>query len=49
MTHPGWFDGDLAYSRYARQREVEMIGLGTAPARAAVAALGIRLCHFGDL
>jgi chitin disaccharide deacetylase len=49
MTHPGWFDGDLAYSRYARQREVEMIGLGTPSARGAVAALGIRLCHFGQL
>jgi predicted glycoside hydrolase/deacetylase ChbG (UPF0249 family) len=49
MAHPGWFDDDLAYSRYARQREVELIGLGTAAARAAAGALGIRLCHFGDL
>ena len=26
MTHPGWFDDDLAYSRYGRQREVELVG-----------------------
>ncbi len=49
MTHPGWFDADLAYSRYGRQREVEMIGLGMPAARAAVTAAGITLCHFGDL
>ena len=49
MSHPGRFDDDLAGSRYARQREVELIGLGTSAARAAVGALGIRLCHFGDL
>ena len=49
MTHPGWFDADLAYSRYGRQRETEMIGLGTPSARAAVAALGIVLVSFADL
>jgi predicted glycoside hydrolase/deacetylase ChbG (UPF0249 family) len=49
MAHPGWFDDDLAYSRYARQRETELIGLGTPAARAAAGALAIRLCHFGDL
>jgi len=49
MTHPGWFDDDLAYSRYARQREVELIALGSVAARAAAEALGVRLCHFGDL
>ncbi len=49
MTHPGWFDADLAYSRYGRQRETEMIGLGTPVARAAAAALGITLCTFADL
>jgi predicted glycoside hydrolase/deacetylase ChbG (UPF0249 family) len=49
MAHPGRFDDDLAYSRYARQREVELIGLGTVGARAAVGALNIRLCHFGSL
>jgi predicted glycoside hydrolase/deacetylase ChbG (UPF0249 family) len=49
MCHPGWFDAELAYSRYGRQREIEMIGLGTAPARAAAAALGITLCTFADL
>jgi predicted glycoside hydrolase/deacetylase ChbG (UPF0249 family) len=49
MTHPGWLDDALSYSRYGRQRETEMIGLGTPAARAAAARLGIQLCHFGDL
>ena len=49
MTHPGWFDADLAYSRYGRQRETEMVGLGTPSARAAAAALGITLCTFAEL
>jgi predicted glycoside hydrolase/deacetylase ChbG (UPF0249 family) len=49
MCHPGWFDADLAYSRYGRQREVELIGLGTPSARAAAAALGITVCTFADL
>lgn len=48
MCHPGWCDAELAYSRYGRQRETEMIGLGAA-ARATAAALGITLCTFGDL
>jgi predicted glycoside hydrolase/deacetylase ChbG (UPF0249 family) len=49
MTHPGWFDADLAYSRYGRQRETEMVGLGTPAARAAVSALGIALCTFAEI
>jgi predicted glycoside hydrolase/deacetylase ChbG (UPF0249 family) len=49
MCHPGWFDADLGYSRYGRQREIEMAGLGGALARASVGALGIRLQHFGAL
>ena len=49
MAHPGWCDNALSYSRYGRQRETEMIGLGTPAARAAVASLGITLCHFGDI
>jgi chitin disaccharide deacetylase len=49
MTHPGFFDDALAYSRYGRQREIEMIALGTPSSRAAVSALGIQLCHFGQL
>ena len=49
MTHPGWCDDALGYSRYGRQRETELIGVGTAAARAAVHALGIELCHFGQL
>jgi chitin disaccharide deacetylase len=49
MCHPGWCDAALAYSRYGRQRETEMIGLGGVDARATAAALGITLCTFGDL
>jgi predicted glycoside hydrolase/deacetylase ChbG (UPF0249 family) len=49
MAHPGWCDDALSYSRYGRQRETEMIGLGTVAARAVVASLGITLCHFGEL
>ena len=49
MCHPGWFDSDLGYSRYGRQREIEMAGLAGAAARGGVAALGIRLQHFGQL
>ena len=49
MTHPGRFDDALGFSRYGRQRETEMVGLGTAAARGAVAALGVTLCHFGHL
>ena len=49
MCHPGWVDAELSYSRYGRQRETEMIGLGGAGARGAVAALGITLCTFADL
>jgi predicted glycoside hydrolase/deacetylase ChbG (UPF0249 family) len=49
MCHPGRFDADLGYSRYGRQREVELTGVGAPAARAAVAALGIALRHFGQL
>jgi hypothetical protein len=49
MTHPGYFDEDLGYSRYGRQRETELIGVGTATARAAARALGIALGDFRDL
>jgi hypothetical protein len=49
MTHPGWCDAELSYSRYGRQREVEMIGLGMSAARAAVMTLGITLCDFRSL
>jgi predicted glycoside hydrolase/deacetylase ChbG (UPF0249 family) len=49
MSHPGWCDAALSYSRYGRQREAELVGLGTPRARAAAAALGITLCHFGNL
>lgn len=49
MAHPGRFDDDLGYSRYGRQREVELAGLGGPAARGAAAALGITLRHFGGL
>jgi len=49
MAHPGRFDDDLGYSRFGRQREIELAGLGGAGARGAAAALGIALCHFGQL
>ena len=48
MTHPGYCDDALSYSRYGRQRETELIGLG-GKARAAVAALGVALCGFQRL
>lgn len=49
MCHPGWFDADLAYSRYGRQRETELAGVGGPAARAAAHALGIRLVDFRAL
>ena len=48
MTHPGYCDDELSYSRYGRQRETELVGLG-ASARAAAVALGIVLCDFRRL
>ena len=49
MTHPGYFDEELAYSRYGRQRETELAGLTDPRARKLVAREGIRLAHFGAL
>jgi predicted glycoside hydrolase/deacetylase ChbG (UPF0249 family) len=49
MCHPGVFDDDLAYSRYGRQREVELATLCDREARATVERLDIQLCHFGAL
>ena len=49
MCHPGVFDETLAYSRYGRQREVELSALCDPEARATVERLDIRLCHFGAL
>lgn len=47
MTHPGFYDEALGFSRYGRQRETELVGLGGAAARAAVVSLAISICHFG--
>ncbi len=49
MTHPGWCDAELGYSRYGRQREIELAALGSPAARAAAHALGIMLCDFRAL
>jgi chitin disaccharide deacetylase len=49
MTHPGYFDDELAYSRYGKQRETEVVGLTDPGARALVAREGIQLAHFGNL
>jgi hypothetical protein len=49
MTHPGYYDDDLSYSRYGRQRETEMTGLTDPQARALIEREGIRLIHFGNL
>jgi chitin disaccharide deacetylase len=49
MTHPGYFDDDLAYSRYGEQRETELAGLTDPRAREMIAAAGVRLIHFGGL
>jgi predicted glycoside hydrolase/deacetylase ChbG (UPF0249 family) len=49
MTHPGHFDADLAYSRYGKQREVELRGLTDPRAREIVVREGIELIHFGAL
>jgi len=49
MTHPGYYDDDLSYSRYGRQRETEMTGLTDPQARALIEQEGIRLIHFGNL
>ena len=48
MTHPGYFDDDLAYSRYGVQRETELAGLTDPRARELVEREGIRLAHFGS-
>jgi predicted glycoside hydrolase/deacetylase ChbG (UPF0249 family) len=49
MTHPGYFDDALAWSRYGRQRETELAALTDPRARALVQREGIRLAHFGAL
>jgi predicted glycoside hydrolase/deacetylase ChbG (UPF0249 family) len=48
MCHPGHYDEALAYSRYGRQREVELAALCDPEVRATVARLGIALAHFGS-
>jgi len=48
MTHPGYFDEDLAGSRYGQQRETELAGLTDPRARTLIEREGIRLAHFGN-
>jgi hypothetical protein len=47
MTHPGYYDDDLAYSRYGKQRDAERVGLSDPRARQMIERDGIRLTHFG--
>jgi predicted glycoside hydrolase/deacetylase ChbG (UPF0249 family) len=49
MVHPGYYDDELAYSRYGKQRETELAGLTDARLRDLIEREGIRLAHFGDL
>ncbi|MBI3104281.1 MAG: ChbG/HpnK family deacetylase [Candidatus Rokubacteria bacterium] len=49
MTHPGYYDEDLAYSRYGKQRETEIEGLTDPAARELIAREGIRLASFSNL
>jgi len=49
MCHPGRYDDALAYSRYGRQREVELLSLCDPEVRATLERLDIRLGHFGTL
>jgi chitin disaccharide deacetylase len=48
MTHPGYYDDDLGYSRYGTQREAELAGLTDPRARELIGRSGIRLAHFGN-
>jgi len=48
MAHPGYYDEDLAYSRYGIQRETELAALTDPRVRDLIERLGIRLTHFGD-
>jgi predicted glycoside hydrolase/deacetylase ChbG (UPF0249 family) len=48
MTHPGHYDDDLSYSRYGRQREIELAGLTDPRARTLIEDRGVRLAHFGS-
>jgi predicted glycoside hydrolase/deacetylase ChbG (UPF0249 family) len=48
MTHPGHYDDDLSYSRYGRQREIELTGLTDSRARTLIEDRGVRLTHFGS-
>ena len=49
MCHPGHFDADLAHSRYARQREVELAALTDPAVREALRAAGVELISFAAL
>ena len=48
MTHPGYYDDDLGYSRYGKQRESELRGLTDPRARELIERGRIRLAHFGN-
>jgi chitin disaccharide deacetylase len=48
MTHPGYYDDELAYSRYGRQRDTELAGLTDSRVRELIEREGIHLAHFGN-
>jgi predicted glycoside hydrolase/deacetylase ChbG (UPF0249 family) len=49
MCHPGYFDVDLAHSRYGRQRETEAAALTDPRVQEAVRAAGVDLINYGTL
>ena len=49
MCHPGYFDADLAHSRYGRQREVELAALTDPAVRDAAREAGVELISYAAL
>ena len=49
MCHPGYFDADLAHSRYGRQREAELAALTDPAVRAAVQAAQVEVIPYTAL
>jgi predicted glycoside hydrolase/deacetylase ChbG (UPF0249 family) len=49
MCHPGYFDANLAHSRYGRQRETEAAALADPTVQEAVRAAGVDLVNYATL
>jgi predicted glycoside hydrolase/deacetylase ChbG (UPF0249 family) len=49
MCHPGYFDADLAHSRYGRQREAELAALTDPAVRETIHAAGVELMSYAAL